>query len=208
MSYKKRRILINKKNRKKTKKLSLYIESKTNIAFKIFFIVILLSFINYKKLKIYGLNKKVIGVDISIRDGSGGPVVLTKSISKVLPYQTKFCQFVPINGIYPNISKNIDYIYKSYHLMDENTYDEWIKIKRANILLLGPCFVPNVWQKFQSEIFWNERRFREILSTIKGVVVHSDRVREHLVEKSNTQNLFNKYILLRPCTHIIPKDIK
>ena len=68
--------------------------------------------------------------------------------------------------------------------------------------------VPNNWYKFPNTNIWQERKFREILSSIKGVVVHSNRVRDHLMIKSNTQDLINKYILLRSCTNNLPNDIK
>ena len=154
------------------------------------------------------IKKIIIGVDVSTRYGKGGPSTLTKNIYEVLPYETKFCKFIPIEGIYPDISQKTNYFYKPYPLMDEKTYDKWKNINKANSLLLGPCFVPFSWFKFPSNVFWNERRFREILSSIKGLIVHSDRVRNHLVTKSNTNDLFNKYILLRPCTHILSNDIK
>ena len=92
--------------------------------------------------------------------------------------------------------------------MNDKIYNEWIKINRVNSLLLGPNFVPYNWNKFPNTNVWYERKFREILSEIKGVVVHSNRVRDHLMIKSNTQDLINKFILLRPCTYNLPNDIK
>ena len=57
-------------------------------------------------------------------------------------------------------------------------------------------------------IFIGKRRFREVLLTIKGVVVHSTRVRDHLASRSNNNDLLNKFIIMRPCTFFMPKDIK
>ena len=91
---------------------------------------------------------------------------------------------------------------------DEKTYNKWIKIKRINSLLLGPNFVPMNWFKFPIKNNWYEFKFREILSTIKGVVVHSNRVRDHLMIRSNTQDLKNKFILSSACSYILPNDIK
>ena len=56
--------------------------------------------------------------------------------------------------------------------------------------------------------YWKERRFREILQSIKAVVVHSKRVRDHLASRSNNADLLNKFILFRPCTYLKQKDIK
>ena len=92
--------------------------------------------------------------------------------------------------------------------MSEYIYDSWKNYNRTNSLLLGPCFVPNCWSKFPMDIYWKERRFREILQSIKAVVVHSKRVRDHLASRSNNTDLLNKFILFRPCTYLKPKDIK
>ena len=172
-----------------------------------------------KRIKLFKENKNsriikilfilIIQVDISkSKQGKGGPIVLQRGISKVLPYESKYCKFSPANGIYPNDIKNIDYFFITLPSMNENIYNKWIKINRVNSLLLGPNFVPNDWFKFPNINIWHERKFREILSAIKGIVVHSNRVRDHLMIKSNTQDLINKYILLRSCTSNIPNDIK
>ena len=154
-------------------------------------------------------NKKVIGVDITKpKEKRGGPAMLINGISKALPYETKYCKFVPLDGIYPSDKKEIDYYYFPYPSMGENTYEEWKNIQRANSLLLGPAFIPANWREFPNNKYWPERRFKEILSTIKGIIVHSERVRDHLIEKSKTQDLINKFIILRPCTVFLPNDIK
>ena len=85
---------------------------------------------------------------------------------------------------------------------DEKTYNKWIKIKRIT------NFVPINWFKFPIKNYWYEFKFREILSTIKGVVVHSNRVWDHLMIRTNTQDLKNKFILSRACSYILPNDIK
>ena len=190
------------------KRIKLFKENKNSRIIKILFILIL-SFIYSKKKKSIKSNKLIIQVDISkSKQGKGGPIVLQRGISKVLPYESKYCKFSPANGIYPNDIKNIDYFFITLPSMNENIYNKWIKINRVNSLLLGPNFVPNDWFKFPNINIWHERKFREILSAIKGIVVHSNRVRDHLMIKSNTQDLINKYILLRSCTSNIPNDIK
>ena len=190
------------------KKNKLFKENKNTRIIKILSILIL-SFIYYKNKTNIKSNKLVIQVDISkSKQGKGGPIVLQRGISKVLPYESKYCKFIPANGIYPNDIKNIDYFFITLPSMNENIYNKWIKINRVNSLLLGPNFVPNDWFKFPNINIWHERKFREILSAIKGIVVHSNRVRDHLMIKSNTQDLINKYILLRSCTNNLPNDIK
>ena len=49
---------------------------------------------NFKRIKL------VIQVDISrSKQGKGGPIVLQRGISKVLPYEAKYCKFIPADGI-------------------------------------------------------------------------------------------------------------
>ena len=183
-------------------------KNKTSRIIKILSILIL-PFIYLKKKTNIKSNKLVIQVDISqSKQGKGGPIILQRGISKVLPYETKYCKFIPADEINPKNIKYIDYFLITLPTMNEKIYGKWIKIKRVNSLLLGPNFVPISWYKFPDTNIWHERRYREILSSIKGVVVHSYRVRDHLMIKSNTQDLINKYILLRSCSYNLPNDIK
>ena len=77
-----------------------------------------------------------------------------------------------------------------------------------NNLILGPCFVPNSWKNFPNKSIWKERRFSEILNQVKGIAVHSKRVRDHLSQRSNTKSMLNKYKIIRSCTNINPKYVK
>ena len=190
------------------KRIKLFKENKNSRIIKILFILIL-SYIYYKKKTSIKSNKLVIQVDISkSKQGKDGPIILQRGISKALPYETKYCKFIPANGIYPNDIKYIDYFFFSIPSMNEKLYNKWIKINRVNSLLLGPNFVPMRWYKFPDTNVWHERKFKEILSEVKGVVVHSNRVRNHLMIKSNTKDLFNKYILSRSCSYNLPNVIK
>ena len=212
MKYRrKKRTKLNRFQRKEIKRNKPTKKNNNFRIIKIFSILILL-FMYYKNFKALNVSKGaklIIEVDISkSKTGKGGPIVLQRGISKVLPYETKYCKFIAVDGIYPYDKKNIDYFYMSNPSMEEKTYDKWNEIKRADSLLLGPTFVPSNWFHFPNKNYWYERRFREILSTIKGVVVHSERVRDHLMTRSNTQDLINKFIFLRSCTYFLPNDIK
>jgi hypothetical protein len=89
----------------------------------------------------------------------------------------------------------------------ESFYDN-MNIDRINKMLIGPCFVPSNWNNFPDNNFWNERRFSEILNNVKGIVVHSNRVRDHLATKSNiSQDKIKKFIIVRPCTNLKPNNI-
>ena len=135
--------------------------------------------------------------------------MFNKGIYEVLPYKTNECFFIPSNNIYPINSKNkTDYFYISYPLFNENIYDEWVKINKSNKLILGPNFVPSNWFLFPDKKIWKERRFSEIIKELKGIVVHTDRVKNHLAKRTNTKNMIKKYINVRPCTNLKPKNIK
>ena len=178
--------------------------------FLIIIIIILVSFIINQILFIYNKKQILIEVDISksFLDGEG-PIQIVKSLKDILPYETKKCKFIPSNSITPINGKNkSDYFFLPFPCLAESVYEEWNKIDRSKSLLLGPYFVPTIWNYFPYQGFWNEKRFKEILKTIKGVVVHSKRIRKYLSSKSNTTDLLNKYKFLRPCTDLVPKYIK
>ena len=181
---------------------------KSSIIGKIILILFLLFFYYYFNNIIN--NRILIEVDIFLtKIEGGGPVQLQKGLSKVLPYKTKKCRFIARERIYPTRKrKEINYFFKTAPCMSEKTFERWKSYKRAHALLLGPCFVPNFWSRFPMDIYWKERRFREVLLTIKAVVVHSTRVRDHLASRSNNTDLLNKFILMRPCSYFRPKDIK
>lgn len=201
-------------NKEKYKKDSLLkikkIKMKRKIKYFIKFILIIISFFVNKS--IYNNNNKqiLIEVDISksVFDGEG-PLQLVKSLRDVLPYETKKCKFIASNSITPKNAKNkSDLFFLPFPCLAESIYDEWNLINRSNSLLLGPYFVPNIWNDFPYKGFWSERRFEEILQTVKGVVVHSKRIRQYLSTKSNTTYLSDKYKFLRPCTGIMPKNVE
>ena len=51
--------------------------------------------------------------------------------------------------------------------MCESIYNEWINVSKARSLIIGPCFVPSYWNVFLNKNIWKEKRFREIITTIK-----------------------------------------
>ena len=76
------------------------------------------------------------------------------------------------------------------------------------MVILGPCFVPTNWNRFPNKRIWKERNFPEILKQVKGIAIHSKRVRNHLSQRTHTINILNKYKIIRPCTNLKPKYIK
>ena len=154
-------------------------------------------------------NKKSYLIEIEIVKIKGrGPVIFNKGLSEILPYNTKDCSFIASQGIYPNNAKNkVDYFYISYPFFNESIYNEWIKINKADKLILGPNYVPVNWYKFPDKIYWKERRFNEILKTVKGIAIHTDRVKNHLALRTHTEDMIKKYKIIRPCTNLKPKNI-
>ena len=126
-----------------------------------------------------------------------------------MPYNSGYCNFISSKTIYP-LRRNTksDYYYFPFPQIDELIYNKWLKIKKANKLILGPNFVPISWKRFPVEDIWQERRFSEILKQIKGIAVHSERVRNHLINRTNTSNLIKKFKIIRHCTNTNPKNIK
>ena len=153
---------------------------------------------------------KVIEVDISFsKYNGGGPIQFSKGIAKVLPYRTKDCLFIPSERISLENGKNhSNFFFISYPFFDKNRMEEWKKINRCQDLLLGPNYVPIFWRAFPVQSTWKEKNFREVLTNIKGYVVHSKRVRNHLSTRSNTTDILNKFVIMRACTYILPKKVK
>ena len=137
-----------------------------------------------------------------------GPSKFSRGLKVLLPFDAGNCHFIDGGRILPkSAKKRSDYFYLPWPRYSETLYDEWSKYKRTNNLILGPNFVPNFWNSFPNKAYWKERRFREILTSIKGLVVHSDRVREHLLQKSNTTELNSKVMLVSACTNLKPDII-
>ena len=156
------------------------------------------------------LNKITIEIDTS---GSyineAGPAKFSRGLKVLLPFDAGHCHFIDGGRILPeSAKKKSDYFYLPWPRYSESLYNQWNKYNRSNNLILGPNFVPNFWNSFPNKAYWKERRFREILSTIKGLVVHSERVRDHLLGRSNTTDLNSKVILVNACTNLKPKIIK
>jgi len=91
---------------KNRKEINYSKKNKISRIIKILFILIL-SYIYYKKKTSIKSNKLVIQVDISkSKQGKDGPIILQRGISKALPYETKYCKFIPANGILQNMYGN------------------------------------------------------------------------------------------------------
>jgi hypothetical protein len=139
----------------------------------------------------------------------GGPLNFIKGIYDILPYNTSKCNFISSENINPSKEKNnSNYYFIPYPKFNESIYNKWINIKKVNKLILGPIFVPELWGLFPNKNIWKEKRFSKILRQVKGIAVHSKRVRNYLAIKSNTVNLNKKFKIIRPCTNINPKNIK
>ena len=105
-------------------------------------------------------------------------------------------------------SLNPDYFYLPFPKFNEEEYEKLANNKLINKFIFGPTFVPFFWNFFPYQSSWKEKRFSEILSKIKGLVIHSERVRDYLAIKSNTTNKLNNYIIMRACTNIKPNKVK
>ena len=182
-------------------------------AFLFIFLFILTVLIIFKI--IFGLHllskkNKLIIIEVDIygsKQGTTGPSTFNKGMREVLPYSNKNCSFISSKKItLNNLNHKSDYYYISLPFLSEEDYDNWVKANKTNKLIIGPNFVPLNWFTFPSNN-WKERRFPEILKSLKKYVVHTNRVRNHLMRRSNTTHMIKKFINLRPCTNLIPKKI-
>ena len=173
------------------------------------FIFIILILINYR---FFYANVKTIIIEIDISGGitgERGPAKFIKGLNETLPYNTRNCRFIPSKRILPNNGRNkSDFFFLPFPYLSESIYKQWLSIKRLKNLLLGPCFVPTLWFAFPRSKVWYESKFEEVLRALKGVVVHSNRVRNYLVGRTNTTHLKNKFKIVRACTNLKPIHIK
>ena len=191
------------------------------IYFYIIFIILYLVYISYFNSKYfhlkffhdtkYELEKKIlIEIDVSFSEkGKRGPGIFVKGIKDILPYNINNCIFVESKDAYLENRKNkYDFLYVPRVRFNETYFKKWINIREANKLILGPVFVPHTWVAFPNKMIWYEKQFKKILSIIKGIAIHSTQVRNHLISKSNTTSMINKYKIIRACTNLKPKYIK
>ena len=170
-------------------------------------------FCSFYLLEIYNnekINKKTtIEVFVSGTLNGRGPANFIKGLYDILPYNTRNCNFIySKNTNLFKEKKESNYYFFPYPRFNEQAYNKLIDTRKVNKLILGPCFVPISWRRFPNKSIWKERRFSEILKQVKGIVVHSERVINHLSKRTNTINFLKKYKIVRPCTNIKPKNIK
>jgi hypothetical protein len=124
----------------------------------------------------------LIEVNISGSEGKRGPSKFIKGIKDILPYYSSGnCFFVSSNNINPINGKNkSDFFFFPFTRFSNFIYNEWVNIGKVNRLILGPIFVPILWNFFPNKRIWYEKRFPEILQSVKGIGVHSTRVRDYL----------------------------
>ena len=73
---------------------------------------------------------------------------------------------------------------------------------------MGPIFVPKKWFFFPDKKYWIEGQFQYLYNQVKGIAVHSKRVKDHLSNRANITEDLDKFIIMRPCTNIKPIKIK
>ena len=208
--YRKRR---NKSKNKKSKTLykkNIYKKKFEKIK-KVILLFILLYYYYYFIEYCDNSQKKIV-IEVDITKGKkegGGPHQLQRGLNTVLPYNTKQCKFIPKDGIdFLNMTKNVDYFFSTSPNINERIFRQLKKFNKTKSIILGPVFVPIFWFKFPNHYHWKERNFREILYAVKAVVVHTTRVRDFLAKRSGTTDLLNNFIMFRPCSFNLPRDIK
>ena len=175
------------------------------INYKIFYnILCLIRFNNHTRKKPF-----IIEVDISGNEGERGPSKFIRGLKDILPYNNSKCFFISSEHITPSKgSDKSDFFFIPSSRFSKQVYNKWITQKKASKLILGPIFVPILWDLFPNKEIWYERDFSQIIRTVKGIGVHSNRVRNYLSQRSNTIDMIKKFIIIRPCTNIMPTNIK
>jgi len=151
-------------------------------------------------------HKILIEFDIREINSKYGPGNFIRSVNQVLPFIWGKCCFISSRHIkkylYP------DFLLIPRPFLNERKFIEFIRLKIIDKLILGPIFVPKKWNNFPNKMIWKERRFKDLLNLTKGIAVHSNRVKEYLMEKTNTFEFEHKYKIIRPCTNLKPIKIK
>lgn len=150
-------------------------------------------------------NSNFIYIDLRGINHTHGPGSFIKGINGVLPFITDKCIFYSSQFI--NILKP-DFYYIPMPKLEKEDFNELVKKRIINKYILGPIFIPSHWYHFPYYKLWRENHFSEILNSVKAVVVHSKRVRDHIARNSNNTNNLAKFIIMRPCTNFKPKVIK
>ena len=164
---------------------------------------------SYKFLSQPKFENIVIEVEASSLENGRGPQSLMNSIYEVLPYSSGRCKVIASEKISPtHFNEEADYHLIIYPRFNESVYEEWVKTKKVDKLLLGPVFVPNVWFQFPNSNVWKEKRFPEILKSVKKVVVHTDRVKNYLAKRTNTTDIIDKFQNVRACTNLRVDNVK
>jgi hypothetical protein len=110
--------------------------------------------------------------------------------------------------VYTKRKMRSDFCYYPNARFNELVYNKLIAMDRINRMIIGPIFVPVIWELFPNKDIWYEKRFPEILNSVKRIGVHSIRVRNYLAKKSNTIDKINKFIIIRACTNLAPKEVQ
>lgn len=74
--------------------------------------------------------------------------------------------------------------------------------------LFGPIMAPLKWNQFPQANNCFEKNFSKSLQMMGAYIVHSKRVRDHLILKSGAFHANNKFGIMRACSNFFPTSIK
>lgn len=75
-------------------------------------------------------------------------------------------------------------------------------------IILGPVVAPQKWNLFPSSSICFEKNWSKTIDSIGLYVVHSQRVMNHLVNRSFTNFQLHKYAIMRACTNTFPQNLQ
>ena len=165
--------------------------------------------------KILLLNGYIINIDFDPKYESSKTTAgtLINSLINLIPKFQGECKFKKWELNYTEIQENNDRN-KYYYIFDNRQFcQKVLKIstrhpEKFKNTIFGPIGVPSNWVKFPQKNYCLERNWKRTLSMMGHYVVHSNRVRKHLLSKSETFSEHHKYSIMRACTNIQFSSLK
>ena len=148
----------------------------------------------------------LVEVNISGINSNRGPGNYIRGINQVLPFIWRNCSFISSSYNKKHLQKDL-YFFPIPNFKKKQNMN-LIKEKIFKKFILGPNFVPMNWNSFPDQNYWYEKNFLYLLNLSKGIVVHSERVRDYLSNRTNASNYLRKFKIIRPCTNLKPYKIK
>lgn len=158
-------------------------------------------------------NKKIVikfDFDKEFLTSPYGPGYLLRSLLESLKTYNGKCNYDQWNLNYTEIAKNEDKNLFFYIFWQKEfcKYAPQVGTTKMRNVLIGPIFVPDSYLHFPNNKRCIERNFSNTLNMLGACIIHSFRVRNHLMNLSGTADKQYKYGIMRACTNLSPSPLK